>query len=77
MTIAKTAAERQRALRERRREGFRCAMVDVGRGDIANLIAGGWLPEPLAGDMVSVGRALGHVLDALPPAAWPRNRGAP
>src|SRR5262245_61841418 len=80
-TAAKTAAERQRAYRERRRDGFRCAMVDVRDSDIVNLVAGGWLPERVAGDMVSVGHALGHMLDALPLASWPRNmppnRGAP
>ena len=70
--MAQTVAERQRVLRERR-DGFRCAVVDMRNSDIANLIAGGWLPERAADDMVSAGRALGNMLDALPPASWPRN----
>ena len=40
-----SAAERMRAYRRRRRHGFRCVEVQVGRAELDGLVANGYLPS--------------------------------
>ena len=62
---AKTAAERQRRYRARRHVGLFVAPVEVSETHLDSLIAGGWLREEDATDVLACAAAVVQVLNAL------------
>src|SRR5689334_13815172 len=63
MTRALTATERQRARRQRRRDGTRRVPVDVSPGTVAALIADGLLDHSEAVDPRRLGDTVSDILD--------------
>jgi hypothetical protein len=62
---AAPAAVRMRRLRDRRRRGFRVALVEISQQDMQALITTGVLDRALAADLSAVEAAIGKVLDRL------------
>ena len=60
---ARTAAERQRLRRQRRREGTRRVLVDVSPAVVSALEAEGWLRRVDADNPQRLGDSLSDVLD--------------
>ena len=55
---APSSTERSRRHRQRRRRGTRCITVDVNEGEIAALVARGYLPEEARDDPVAIKAAI-------------------
>jgi hypothetical protein len=66
-----SAAERMRATRARRAEGFRVIPLEVRTAEIDGLITRGYLTEADRGDRDAVATALGRLFDAMTPKSWP------
>jgi hypothetical protein len=49
-----SATERSRRHRQRRRRGKPCITVDVNEGEVAALVAKGYLPEEARGDSAAI-----------------------
>jgi hypothetical protein len=62
---APSSTERSRRHRQRRRRGTRCITVDVNEGEIAALVAGGYLPEEARDDPVAIKAAIVVVISDL------------
>jgi hypothetical protein len=59
------STERSRRYRQRRRRGTRCITVDVNEGEIAALVARGYLPEEARDDPVAIKAAIVVVISDL------------
>ena len=59
------AAARMRRLRNRRRRGYRCAVVEFSPTDVSALIGAGLLEPAKASDLTAVEAAIGCALDRL------------
>ncbi len=57
-----SAAERMRAYRRRRRHGFRCVEVQVGRAELDGLVATGYLPSDKQHDVHAIQLAVNDLL---------------
>jgi hypothetical protein len=57
--------ERSRRHRQRRRRGTRCITVDVNEGEVAALVARGYLPEEARGDPAAIKAAIEGVISDL------------
>ena len=64
-------AERMRRSRQRRRNGLRCIPFEVRDSEIDGLVTLGLLDPVTRNDEHAVGRALGKLLDTMPPERWP------
>jgi hypothetical protein len=64
------AAERMRRSRERRREGLRIVQFAVRDTEVDALVSHGLLDPARREDRASIARALGRLLDQIPPARW-------
>ena len=62
---APSSTERSRRHRQRRRRGTRCITVDVNEGEIAALVARGYLPEEARDDPVAIKAAIVVVISDL------------
>jgi hypothetical protein len=62
---APSSIERSRRYRQRRRQGTRCITVDVNEGEIAALVARGYLPEEARDDPVAIKTAIEVVISDL------------
>ena len=62
---APSSTERSRRHRQRRRRGTRCITVDVNEGEIAVLVARGYLPEEARDDPVAIKAAIVVVISDL------------
>jgi hypothetical protein len=60
-----SSTERTRRHRQRRRRGTRCITVDVNEGEVAALVARGYLPEEARGDAVAIKGAIEGVISDL------------
>jgi hypothetical protein len=58
----RSAAERMRAYRRRRRHGFRCVEVQVGRAELDGLVANGYLPSDKVHDIHAIQIAVNDLL---------------
>jgi hypothetical protein len=58
----KSAAERMRAYRRRRRRGFRCVEVQVGPAEVNGLIANGYSPADSQHDIHAIQLAVNDLL---------------
>jgi len=54
-----------RRLRDRRRRGYRCAVVEVGKRDATALVRAGYLDQHRAEDMTAIEAAIGTVLNRI------------
>ena len=52
-------------MRERRRRGYRCAVVEFGPTDLSALISAGLLQPGKAHDLTAIEAAIGGALDRL------------
>jgi hypothetical protein len=52
-------------LRDRRRRGYLCYMIEASDADVSNLIARGFLDQQQRDDPAAIETAIGAVLDAL------------
>jgi hypothetical protein len=59
---ARSAAERMRAYRRRRRRGLRCVEVQVGRAELDGLIAKGYLSSDKRNELHEIQLAIGDFL---------------
>ena len=62
---ARPGAIRMARLRDRRRRGYVCYMIEVSDEDIERLVRGGYLDHLRRNDPTSVELAIGAVLDRL------------
>jgi len=65
------AAERMRLTRQRRRAGMRVIPFVIRDEEITVLVARGLLDPIARNDRSAVARALGKLLDTVPPERWP------
>ncbi len=63
---ARSAAERMRASRARRREGKRMVRLELGKAEIAALVRAGLLADAARDDPAAIGEAIGHALTRWP-----------
>jgi hypothetical protein len=61
----KRSAIRMAYMRERRRRGFRCYLIEVRHSNIAALVARGFLDRLRRDDPDAIERAIGAVLDRM------------
>jgi hypothetical protein len=59
---SQSAAERMRAYRRRRRRGFRCVEVQVGRAELDGLVATGYLPPDKSQDRHAIKLAVNDLI---------------
>ena len=59
---ARSAAERMRAYRRRRRQGLRCVEVQVGRVEVNGLIAKGYLSPDKRNDLRAIALAIDDLM---------------
>jgi hypothetical protein len=64
------AAARMRLTRERRKDGMRVVPIEVQDAEIDGLVACGFLAAADRANRDSIARALGMLLDRLPPTRW-------
>jgi hypothetical protein len=64
-SAAPSSTERSRRHRQRRRRGTRCITVDVNEGEIAALVARGYLPEEARDDPLAIKAAIVVVISDL------------
>jgi hypothetical protein len=64
-------AERMRRSRQRRRNGLRCIPFEVRYSEVDGLVTLGLLDPVTRNDEHAIGRALGKLLDTVPPERWP------
>jgi hypothetical protein len=62
-TTSRSAADRMRAHRERRREGLRCVMAQIRETEIEVLVSKGLLAPATRNDVGAITRALHHHFD--------------
>jgi len=67
----KLAAERMRVTRQRRRDGLRIIPFEIRDDEVEGLVAHGLLDPVARNDRNAIARALGGLLDAVPPRRWP------
>ena len=65
------AAERMRVTRQRRRDGLRIIPFEIRCDEIEGLVTRGLLDPVARNDRNAIARALGGLLDAVPPRRWP------
>lgn len=73
-TRCSPAAERMRRSRKRRRDSLRCINFDVRDKEIEGLVTSGLLDPVARNDRVAISKALGKLLDRIPPERWPLGR---
>jgi hypothetical protein len=59
---AQSPAERTRAYRRRRRHGFRCVEVQIGRAELDGLVAKGYPPADKRQDLQAIQLAVNDLL---------------
>ena len=69
-----SAAERTRWSRQRRKAGMRVVPFEVRDEEIEGLLACGLLAPAAREDRHEIARALGALIDQMPPAQWPGRR---
>jgi|GEM_PF-2290041 len=72
MTIKTTAAERMQLSRQRRRDKLRVIPLEVRDDEIEALVRHGLLATDRRSDRNAIARAMGHLLDRIPPSWWSR-----
>ena len=65
-----TAAERMRLSRLRRRDGMRVVPFEVRDAEIEGLVTHGLLDPSCRNDREAIARALGNLIDRIPPSWW-------
>jgi hypothetical protein len=65
------AAERMRVTRLRRRDGMRVIPFEIRDSEIEGLVKRGLLDPVARNERSAIARALGNLLDAVPPERWP------
>jgi hypothetical protein len=62
---SRSSAARTRRLRERRRQGTRCVMVDVNQGEVDALIVRGYLAEEERNNGAAIKKAIEGVISDM------------